>query len=145
MAPFESSTHRRRLFNYREYVGGNYFSEAFGWKGFSGNGHVLMAVHPSPGGSADAVPEASLIVVGEILPSRFWVDKVGGWKKEFGPMKSAKFNLALGEPQDVGFADEPRLPWQRQHQLRNEIGKLTWLHSNQGDRVCEWVRGTSVQ
>ncbi|KAK0443828.1 hypothetical protein EV421DRAFT_1946178 [Armillaria borealis] len=41
--------------------------------------------------------------------------------------------------------DEPRLPWQWQHQLRNEIGKLTWLHGNQGDRVCEWVRGTSVQ
>ncbi len=103
MAPFESSTHRRRLFNYREYVGGNYFSEAFGWKSFSGNGHVLTAVHPSPGDSADAAPEASLIVVGEILSSRFWVDKVGGWKKEFGPMKSAKFTLALGEPQNVGF------------------------------------------
>ncbi|KAK0429876.1 hypothetical protein EV421DRAFT_1666044, partial [Armillaria borealis] len=78
------------------------------------NGHILTAVHLSPGDSADAMPEASLIVVSEILPSRFWVDKVGGWKKEFGPMKSAKFNLALGEPQDVGFVKD----W------KNAVGRL---------------------
>ncbi|KAK0469423.1 uncharacterized protein EV420DRAFT_1659747 [Desarmillaria tabescens] len=62
------------------------------------------ATHQSD--SPEAVAEASLIVVGEILPSRFWVDKVGGWKKEFGALRGAKFSLALGEPQDPAFATD---------------------------------------
>ncbi|PBK62297.1 hypothetical protein ARMSODRAFT_1024913 [Armillaria solidipes] len=31
----------------------------------------------------------------------------------------------MPSPSNKGTVDEPRLPWQRQHQLRNEIGQLT--------------------
>ncbi len=49
------------------------------------------------------VEEASLIAVGDVLPTKFWVEKLGGWKKEFGLMKNAKFSLLLGELQDPEF------------------------------------------
>lgn len=49
------------------------------------------------------VEEASLIAVGDVLPTKFWVEKLGGWKKEFGLMKNVKFSLLLGELQDPEF------------------------------------------
>ncbi len=67
MAAFQSDCHRLRLFNYRKYIAGHYFSEAFGWKNFSGNGHILTPIEASEG--REVAPEASLIIVGEILPS----------------------------------------------------------------------------
>ncbi len=56
-------------------------------------------------GTAPSSPlePASLIVVGDVLLTKFWVDKLGGWKEEFGSMKNAKFSLLLGEPQDISF------------------------------------------
>ncbi|KAK0433837.1 uncharacterized protein EV420DRAFT_1654359 [Desarmillaria tabescens] len=51
----------------------------------------------------EEIGEASLIAVGDVLPTRFWADKLGGWKKDFGAMKNAKFSLLLGEPQDAEF------------------------------------------
>ncbi|KAK0461846.1 uncharacterized protein EV420DRAFT_1640150 [Desarmillaria tabescens] len=53
-----------------------------------------------------SVPEASLIIVGEILPTRFWVDKVGSWKSSFGSLRNAKFTISLGEPRDEEFAKD---------------------------------------
>ncbi|PBK65551.1 hypothetical protein ARMSODRAFT_978340 [Armillaria solidipes] len=104
-----SKEHRERLHTYREYVPSLYFPGSYGWKAFGGSGHVLTAVERAESAStsnkelSSQSQEASLIVVGDVLPTRFWVDKLGGWKQEFGPMKNAKFSLLLGEPQDIEF------------------------------------------
>ncbi|KAK0243339.1 hypothetical protein EDD85DRAFT_786253 [Armillaria nabsnona] len=97
MASLQS--HHSRLNLYREYVPSPHFPSAFGWKS-RGNGHILTAAGAVP--SSPSEP-ASLIVVGDVLPTKFWVDKLGGWKEEFGSMKNAKFSLLLGEPQDISF------------------------------------------
>ncbi|KAK0429709.1 hypothetical protein EV421DRAFT_1745174 [Armillaria borealis] len=94
MAAFQSDHHRLHLFNYCKYIAGHYFSEAFGWKNFSGNGHILTLIEALEG--REVAPEASLIIV----------DRVGGWKSKFRLLKNAKFSLTLGGPRDAGFAKD---------------------------------------
>ncbi|KAK0439641.1 hypothetical protein EV421DRAFT_1737802 [Armillaria borealis] len=85
---------------------------SYGWKAFGGSGHVLTAVERAESTStsnkelSSQSQEASLIIVGDVLPTRFWVNKLGSWKQEFDPMKNAKFSLLLGEPQDIEFCKD---------------------------------------
>ncbi|KAK0436970.1 uncharacterized protein EV420DRAFT_1652250 [Desarmillaria tabescens] len=101
---FNAKEHQARLHSYREYVPSPYFPASYGWKTFGGNGHILTTIQ-SICPSNDGLPpqEVSLIIVRDVLPTRFWVNKLGGWKEEFGYMKNAKFSLVLGEPQDLEF------------------------------------------
>lgn len=139
---YSSKEHCKRLHTYREYIPSPYFPGSYGWKAFGGSGHVLIAVEsPENASTSDKElssqsQEASLIVVGDVLLTRFWVNKLGGWKQEFGLMKNAKFSLLLGEPHDIEF----RKDWAN---AVSRINRATSLIAG-GASVCSCIQAKNA-
>ncbi|SJL03183.1 uncharacterized protein ARMOST_06529 [Armillaria ostoyae] len=115
MAAQNITLHREELHTYKEYLGSPLFTGTFGWRSSGGNGHVLAPVTSVNAEGKQSNLEASLIIIGEVMPSRMWIEGLGGWNPKWGnPMSAAKFSLTLEEPSHSLYAED----W------KNSVGRL---------------------